>query len=824
MFYIYRLLILPLNAYFLKRLSELRVETLKYTDYRVKLTNEILQGIRAIKSYNWEIPFLQQLAIVRDKEINAMKVAANSRAILVSILSAAPSFVAALTLSVYALLGNDVFYTLSLKAFPLIFVLLCYIGNELSPIKVFTALGLFNQLRFPIIFFPLLLNSLADGKISLARISKYLNAQEIQNYVFKESNINTSVAIEISNGIFSWKNQPKKTTNEPINNMQNSLHNISMSIKQGQLIGVVGSVGSGKSMLLSSMLGELSLINGSVKVNGRVAYVPQNAWIPNNSLKEVILFGKEYNKIKYDEAIQSSGLRKDISALEYGDETEIGERGINLSGGQRQRVSIARAIYDDADVYLFDDPLSALDAEVGLDVFENCILGTLKNKTRILVTHQLKVLSQVDQVIIMNRLDDGTCAIVDKGSLSELNTRGYNLSKLINKTESIEAIDDTSLLKSDNPIEDINDSNIAMNVAIGIPSLIDSCKDVLELTDESPVANTKEETLPSLSNTIISSSSLLRDNLSKVGSSKLISVEERAEGAVSLKVYKHYIASAKKPLLLLGMLFSFFIANFSQLGQQFIVSQWTSDVGYKKYSLYAYLFGIINAASSVAIFNWSRTYLAYIIGAESSRKLHYDMLQRVLHAPLSFFEATPIGRLVSRFSKDLDSIDQQLPSSIGQLVASGLNIIGAMFAVCVVTPSFMFFMIPTLLIYFNITNFYRNVARDLKRLESISRSPIYAHFSETLGGLSVIRSFAKETLYYHLNQWKVNDNLSSYFSLKAIDRWLSVRLELLGKIDSNCIFHLLLNLFHYRKPNCICFWSLSNRVWDKGWIHWVVLE
>jgi ABC-type multidrug transport system fused ATPase/permease subunit len=251
------LVILPFNAIFLKKLSVLRLEILKHTDTRVKLTNEILQGVRAIKSYNWEQAFLEQLTSVRSKELNAIKQAANTRAILVSMLSAAPSFVAVVSLSTYALLGN-----------------------LLTPVKVFTALGLFNQLRFPLTFFPLLLNTLAEGNISLTRLTSFLSASELQNYVQnKETDSNDEVAVMIQNANFSWTDQKITAQNS---STLGRLTQVDIKIRRGDLVAIVGPVGSGKSTLMSALLGELYLESGAVSVTGKIAYVSQSAWITND--------------------------------------------------------------------------------------------------------------------------------------------------------------------------------------------------------------------------------------------------------------------------------------------------------------------------------------------------------------------------------------------------------------------------------------------------------------------------------------------------------------------------------------------------------------
>lgn len=303
------LVIVPLNAVFLKQLSALRVENLKHTDARVKLTNEILTGVRAIKSYNWETPFVEKLTKIRAREITSLKAAANTRAILVSILSAAPSFVAVLSLGVYALLGN-----------------------VLTPTKVFTALALFNQLRFPLIFLPMLLNTLAEGRISLQRLTGFLLAEELQNYVETDDTPGNEASILVTNATFSWA--PLTTTNATSSSVtiRGRLADIDFRIGQGELVAIVGPVGSGKSTLMSGLLGELYKHSGNVSITGRVAYVSQTAWIPNETLQNVVLFGRELNATKYSETLEVCGLTRDLELLDSGDQTEIGERGVNLSG------------------------------------------------------------------------------------------------------------------------------------------------------------------------------------------------------------------------------------------------------------------------------------------------------------------------------------------------------------------------------------------------------------------------------------------------------------------------------------------------------------
>ena len=766
------LIIVPLNAIFLRKLSNYRAQNLKMTDKRVKLTNEVFQGIRAIKSYNWEDSFYEQLTTIRHEEMNTLKAGANTRSILTAMLSAAPSVVAVLTLGIYALLGN-----------------------ELTPVKVFTSLGLFNQLRFPLIFLPLLLNSLVEGRVSLNRLTKFLFADEIQNYVEKVENMDNKLSIQISNGTFAWV-QKNMTISDDFD--RGSLKNIDLEIKEGELVALVGPVGSGKTTLISAILGELNKVGGSVQVKGKVGYVSQTAWIPNETLRNVILFGKPFDENRYNEVIQNCGMKQDIESLDFGDATEIGERGINLSGGQKQRINLARAVYDDDDIYVMDDPLSALDSEVGAAVFRNCIKGSLKGKTRILATHQLNVLPEVDRIILMDKTDEGVCFVKDQGTFAELMRRGHDLSKVVK--DSVDVNSDVTE----------QDSNVLPSTSAKAASIINDDSTCVDAIDNEPFVKSEH------SETSDSSPSSVQ---TKAKTNKLVVDEERAEGTVSWNVYKTYLQAANKPLLVAVVLLSLFMANSAQQLQQWVVVVWTSDVGYVKRPLPVYLGGVAFMALGVAFFNWSRTYVSCLLGASASEVMHGKLTRNVLNAPLGFYESTPVGRLTQRFTRDLDQVDQQLPGSFSQLVSSTLSIISALAAIVFVTPSFAFIIIPVMLMYFNITAFYRGVARELKRLDSVTRSPVFAHFSETLNGLPIIRSFYKQNMFKRSNEVKLEDSQSAYFALKTVDRWLSVRLELLGNVI--VFFSALLVVITKSRAGSSGL-SLNNALSVTGLLNWAV--
>jgi ABC-type multidrug transport system fused ATPase/permease subunit len=751
----YTHMLLIINMLTVCRISQLREENLQATDKRVKLTNELLQGIRAIKSYNWEAPFATQLAAIREAELHGLKSAANMRSLLVSTLSTAPSIVAVCTLATYALLGN-----------------------ELSPTKVFTSLALFNQLRFPLIFYPMLLNSLAEGRVSLKRLTQFFLTEEVQNYVETTDSQSSEgeetlqqqhtarrrareVTVRITDGTFTWgskcgdsdsrngthnrelwslaaESTAKFDTvhnagNVTIASNRDQLHNVNLSIRRGHLIAVIGPTGCGKSTLLHALLGELNKCAGCVMVKGRVAYVPQSTWIPNESLRNVILFGRPLEQSRYERVLNMCGLSRDLELLEAGDQTEIGERGVNLSGGQKQRVSVARAVYDDADVYLFDDPLSALDNSVGAKLFMDCIKRGLAGKTRILVTHQLGVLSQVDKVVLMDHSGEGgACRILDQGTLRELLRRGHDLTKYV--TEKAPPEEATAGAGSAVTTADATASSVTVTalepVALAGNATTSQVNENIVTSTVPPTGGLVEQAVPSdnsvpVTEPVISAAAIVHSapqHVTKqpiidvadasiegavngatraptagsyevstssradvmaprvpVATSKprrqLISKEDRAEGAVGTHVYHAYAAAANKPVLLALAVLSVLMSNVCLTWQQWIVAAWTSDTQYASHPLAVYLSGVTITALMVGTFNYLRTYFGVLFGVESSRTIHGRMIDRVLHAPLAFF---------GEFWRNTVCCGQHAPSVFTLVLEGIFELCSCMFHVCAV--------------------------------------------------------------------------------------------------------------------------------------------
>lgn len=409
----------PILSLVVRVLATRRRKMTKITDKRVALTQEIFMGVRFVKYFGWEKPFLSRLEDLRRREVKAIQVLLSIRSGVMAV---------GITLPVFASMLAFITYSLT--------------DNRLDAASVFSSLALFNVLRLPLNLLPMVIAQTIDAWVSLGRLQDYLLAEELKDETTSDDN--PEFAIEIAAGVFTWERSMNKmenfqgertkterredrkqrkqdrkdeaarekhrednpetatistvttTTLEPF-----TLKDIDLQVGRNELIAVVGGVGSGKSSLLAALAGDMRRTAGSVKCGARVAYCPQYAWIQNESVKENIIFGREFDEPWYQEVVEACALQQDLDMLPAGDATEIGERGITLSGGQKQRINIARAIYFDADIVLLDDPLSAVDAHVGKHLFDKAICGLMSNKCRILATHQLHVINKVDRVVWM---------------------------------------------------------------------------------------------------------------------------------------------------------------------------------------------------------------------------------------------------------------------------------------------------------------------------------------------------------------------------------------------------------------------------------------
>ncbi|XP_076064714.1 multidrug-Resistance like Protein 1 isoform X2 [Oratosquilla oratoria] len=766
------IVLIPVNGFIANKVKKLQIKQMKNKDKRVKLMNEILNGMKVLKLYAWEPSFEDQVIGVRNKEVSVLKQSAY--------LNAGTSFIWTCTPFLVSLASFAVFVSVSPD-------------NILDARTAFVSISLFNLLRFPISMLPMLISNIVQASVSLKRMNKFMNAEELDpNAVSSDAVENDPVVIE--NGTFAWGHDKHDRT---------ILNGINVRVKDGSLVAVVGTVGSGKSSLCSAILGEMEKSSGRVNVKGSVAYVPQQAWIQNCTLQDNILFGKSLDKEKYSSVVQACALQADLEMLPGGDKTEIGEKGINLSGGQKQRVSLARAVYNDADIYLLDDPLSAVDSHVGKHIFEHVIgpTGVLKGRTRILVTHGLTYLHNVDHIIVLKN-----------GSISEQGT--YN--ELMEKKGEFQEflIQYLSENQEDEELEVLGELKHDLEKIIGREKLEQKIVRT-RLESESEHDNNQRDLVKSTNNENIIEQSIGKDKEGsqeddstkqtvrsrkpkKISESedtkptkpaaamktgeKLIEAEKSETGRVKFDVYFYYMRAIGIVASLLTIFF-YVASQACTVGSNIWLSEWseannTDDPS--KRDMFLGVYGALGIGQALC------TLLASFIVTRgtviASKILHKGLLANVLKSPMSFFDTTPTGRLVNRFAKDIDIVDLLLPMNLRSWILCFISVLATFVVIIYSTPLFIVVMIPTMVLYYIVQLLYVSTSRQLKRIESISRSPIYSHFGESIQGASTIRAYKKMTDFIHESQRKVDFNQISYYPSTVANRWLAIRLETIGNV------------------------------------------
>ncbi|XP_077843256.1 multidrug resistance-associated protein 1 isoform X5 [Macaca mulatta] len=736
-------LMVPVNAVMAMKTKTYQVAHMKSKDNRIKLMNEILNGIKVLKLYAWELAFKDKVLAIRQEELKVLKKSAYLAAVGTFTWVCTPFLVALCTFAVYVTIDKN---------------------NILDAQKAFVSLALFNILRFPLNILPMVISSIVQASVSLKRLRIFLSHEElepdsIERRPVKDGGDTNSVTVR--NATFTWARSDPPT-----------LNGITFSIPEGALVAVVGQVGCGKSSLLSALLAEMDKVEGHVAIKGSVAYVPQQAWIQNDSLQENILFGCQLEEPYYRSVIQACALLPDLEILPSGDRTEIGEKGVNLSGGQKQRVSLARAVYCNADIYLFDDPLSAVDAHVGKHIFENVIgpKGMLKNKTRILVTHSMSYLPQVDVIIVMSG-----GKISEMGSYQELLARDGAFAEFLRTYASAEQEQDPE----DNGVTGISGPGKEAKQMENGMLVTDSAGKQLQRQLSSSSSYSGD-----VSRQHNSTAELQKDGAKKEETWKLMEADKAQTGQVKLSVYWDYMKAIGLFISFLSI-FLFICNHVAALASNYWLSLWTDDPivnGTQEHTkVRLSVYGALGISQGIAVFGYSMA--VSIGGILASRCLHVDLLHSILRSPMSFFERTPSGNLVNRFSKELDTVDSMIPEVIKMFMGSLFNVIGACIVILLATPIAAIIIPPLGLIYFFVQRFYVASSRQLKRLESVSRSPVYSHFNETLLGVSVIRAFEEQERFIHQSDLKVDENQKAYYPSIVANRWLAVRLECVG----NCI-------------------------------------
>ncbi|XP_059160756.1 multidrug resistance-associated protein 1-like [Physella acuta] len=776
-------LAVPVNAFIGYFLRTYQLQQMKLKDKRMKLMTEILSGIKVLKLYAWEGSFEKKVEEIRRQELTIIRRFAVVIAMLIFVFNTMPYMVQLTSFGVYIAISDE---------------------GYLSPSKAFVSLQLFNMLNVPLTFLPMIIPMLVQAGVAITRLARYLNTDDIKPDVVTRDP-RSEFAVKITNGEFTWDKEQETPT----------LRNITMEVKPGSLVAVVGTVGCGKSSLLTAILGEMEKLSGNVTVKDSIAYVPQEAWIQNATLRNNILFGSEYNRRRYDKVVDACALKADLDLLPGGDMTEIGEKGINISGGQKQRVSLARAVYSNNAIYLLDDPLSAVDSHVGKHIFQEVIgpKGFLRDKTRILVTHGIQWLPFVDSIIVMTN-----GVISEQGTYEELMSRDGAFAQFLKEYIQQDKNTDTDT-DTDSEIEAIKRSvlqrveSITGHVIDGVSSADDREKSLSGLSGSArhkqrprpKRQSSKLESRRRRDNSFMESAThLLGDmesslTLHKSGASsaaaiageRLIEDETGAAGKVKFAIYLHYFRAIGLPLFLTSIL-TYTMYSAASVFSGIWLSMWTDDdlllntsrSGEQEYEDRGNLYLGVYAASGIGqgILILIFALISAFKMTDAAGKLHQLMLENVMRSPMSFFDTTPGGRIVNRFSRDVEVIDNSLPATMKQ----SLNCLGRVLTTIVTisygTPIFLSVMVPLAIIYILIQVTYIPTSRQLRRIDSITRSPIYTHFSETLSGAASIRGYGVQERFVQESKHRVDHNFKFYFAGIAANTWLGFRLQFLGNL------------------------------------------
>ncbi|XP_033097216.1 multidrug resistance-associated protein 5-like [Anneissia japonica] len=818
----------PLQIVFGKLTSVIRQKGIIITDHRVQKMNELLTYVKLIKMYAWEKPFSESIIGIRKEEKGTLEKAGYLQSISISIAPITPNIATVCCVLIH--IG---------------------FGNTLTASEVFTLVALLNTLRFVLGPLTWAIRLLAEAGIAVRRMQNVLIMDDMQplHYISKES----KYAVILSDASLAWDKQDKKEPQNPgqkgnkkSSNQNNRaakkpvetqdvsfqvdmpevdekqggngirrevnrrgsvpieeldrilkestkpkrlpvltegvaevLHNIDLHLEKGKLTGVCGAVGSGKSSLISAILGQMHLLEGECLINGSFAYSAQEAWMFNATLRENILFGREFNQERYEMVLEACSLKPDIKILTNGDETEIGERGINLSGGQKQRISLARALYADQDIYLLDDPLSAVDAHVGQHIFENCIKTALKDKTVLFVTHQLQYLKDCDNVVTMK---DGFIAEI--GTHDELIAAKGEYALLI----------ETFHAKQENEEEEE--------------------EEVVEFEGEEDAASVGSGRTGSFKRSVsrMSSKSVKSvESMDMENEGQLIQKEQQGEGAIKGVTFKGYI-NAMGGVLMTVILLSVYVLMIGSLsfnniwlsiwldagsGNTTIIVNGTEVISDSiadnpDLNFYTLVYGLTLVA--IIIFAACKSGIFAKLTLRASSNMHDDLFRTVFRCPMSFFDTTPTGRILNRFSTDLNEVDTLLPLNLELFLQNSLIVLFALLVIAFVFPYFLIAVVPLALVFAFILTLYRRGIRDLKRIENVCRSPYYSHISATVQGLSTIHAYNKTSEFIERFKELLDYQSLPYLLFRISTRWAGIRLETIVIIIST-LTNLLIVIF-----------------------------
>ncbi|KAJ3358679.1 Multidrug resistance-associated protein 4 [Kappamyces sp. JEL0680] len=778
------LLLLPVQMWLGHRANVIsKKQTVKTTE-RVHLMSELLTAIKLIKFYAWETPFAEKIESIRLQESMYMYESLMNKVWNYAIVFAIPVLVALTCLAMYVALGNRLTASVS-----------------------FTTLSVFNTLRYPFFMLPVAVKSTVGALTSLEKINEFLLLEEVIELCPTPAPKGCDLAFEMDDCDFKWDGtEGDKPT----------IHNISLKIKKGDKVGIVGDVGCGKSSVLAALLGQIRQVKGeTVKMYGTTAYMSQEAWLLNMTLRENVLFGKSMDPARYKETIRVAGLQRDLTLLIAGDQTEIAERGANLSGGQRQRVSLARSIYYDADIILLDDPLSAVDQHVGRHIFEECFMGYLKEKTVVVAINQLQYLSQLDYIVFVQ---DGT--IYSQGTYAELMKTSERFATLVNTHvddggeieddigavamnvkdfDPIKISEETNASKGPGPSESeiialnslsvmsrnqlsvrnaksINESTIRSIIELGHSTRIHGAE---KSHDVAKVMLQNELSQYSAKHVLASQIEVESDE-DAIKRGRLVQDDESTKTAGSADFIAYFRIGRGGIPMTFAVFISFVLVHGLRIAGDFWLRLWVPKVGGYSDAVYVGVYGAFTIAFALGAL--LRGLFFSIVTTEKAKLLHNELFQAIIHAPMGFFDTTPVARIIACFSKHLLHVDdimldaamqalQYFPLGLGALILSAVLIDwnwAPCIGLCAIGYVFIRYTTPADI--------------STKSLEAITKPPVYSHLTATLEGLLSIRSYHAEERFDTLNLLKLDKNHEAQFAMQSVKSFQALYLDVLSSL------------------------------------------
>lgn len=757
----------PFAGVFAKLSQKFREESIKITDQRVGLMTELLTSIKLIKMSAWETSFAKKIAEIRASEKSFLE-----KSVFVLSISMGSSTLVPLFASCLAFIGHVA------------------TGNNLTPTIAFTFVSLLNTMQSSMMTIPFALKSISEMVVTIKRMQEILLMEEVT--ILTSEPADSSLALEFKNACFSWsRNRKKNVTNNRLEKTNGaeakskskkkkkdieeqklsenteeenpifsgpSLINVNFKVKKGQLVGLCGNVGCGKSSLINAVLGRMTLTSGTVAFSGRIAYASQQAWIINDTVRENITFGQTYDAVRYKRVVEACGLLPDLEVLPQGDMTEVGERGSTLSGGQKQRVALARAAYSYCDLILLDDPLSAVDIHMANHIFRQCVTSFLKGRSVILVTHHMQYLRDCDLILVMK---EGV--IVEHGSHEELLDKPdeyANLLRLYNKETDQSSREHGEFVPAGASVKASNEFQTS----------------VLQKT-------------------------MSGDNMKNtdIADCKLIQDETITRETVSWHLLHQYILAMGGycALSLVFFCFSLPVAGVATAG--WYLTFWLRQGGgnttlavanltmlsprvvdHPDLDKYLLIYGAFLPALMLALVFKCLSLMKTSVKASSC--LHDRGFTQVLRAKMSFFDATPVGRIVNRFSGDLDELDSRLPMNADIFLTQILQIFAALAMIAYVLPWFLIAVIPLGALFFILMFVFHKCVHDLKYLDNKTRSPIISHMGTSIQGLASIDAYQKSADFFKKHCDLLNSNAVAVLMFYAANRWLALRMDIVSGV------------------------------------------